>query len=175
MTTKEQERKALEQIRRIVAELGDDSYVGMAFEGCFEIAESNIECDFGCSLKQENDALLKKVDNMRAKNVELAGKIDMLQQTIKNQNDSIDGIAAELKKAKHRALYPSLYITIRNDYSKRIETCRALMAQAANTMADVDPRDIAFAAAVKEYRARRAEIDSAEQIIAELDRISKEQ
>lgn len=50
--TKEQERKALEKIRKIVADLGENSYIGMAFEGCFEIAEENIENDFGCSMKQ---------------------------------------------------------------------------------------------------------------------------
>ena len=51
--TKEQERKALEKIRKIVEEIGGaESYIGMAFEGCFEIAEENIENDFGCSMKQ---------------------------------------------------------------------------------------------------------------------------
>ena len=52
MTTKEQERKALEKIRKIVEELGENSYVGTAFEGCFEIAKENIENDFACSMKQ---------------------------------------------------------------------------------------------------------------------------
>lgn len=52
MTTKEQERKALAQIRKIVEGLGADSYVATAFEGCFEIAESNIENDWACSMKQ---------------------------------------------------------------------------------------------------------------------------
>lgn len=56
MSTKEQERKALEQIKKIVAGLGSDSYIGMAFEGCFEIAEENIENDFGCSMKQRVEA-----------------------------------------------------------------------------------------------------------------------
>ena len=45
MTTKEQERKALEQIKKIVAGLGEDSYIGIAFAGCFEDAENNIEYD----------------------------------------------------------------------------------------------------------------------------------
>lgn len=54
--TKEQERKALEKIKKIVEELGEDSYIGMAFEGCFEIAEENIENDFGCSMKQRAEA-----------------------------------------------------------------------------------------------------------------------
>ena len=39
MTTKDQERKALAQIRKIVEGLGEESYIGIAFEGCFEIAE----------------------------------------------------------------------------------------------------------------------------------------
>ena len=38
--TKEQERKAVEKIRKIISELGEDSYVGTALEGCLEDAES---------------------------------------------------------------------------------------------------------------------------------------
>ena len=53
---KEQERKALEKIKKIVTDLGEDSYISMAFEGCFEIAEGNIENDFGCSMKQRAES-----------------------------------------------------------------------------------------------------------------------
>lgn len=52
MATKEQERKALEQIRKIVAGLGEESYIGKAFEGAFEDAESNIDNDFWNSWKE---------------------------------------------------------------------------------------------------------------------------
>jgi hypothetical protein len=45
MTTKTQEREALEQISNIIAGLGDDSYVGTAFKGAFDYAEQNIEND----------------------------------------------------------------------------------------------------------------------------------
>ncbi len=58
--TKEQERKALAKIRKIVEELGPGSYIGTAFEGCFEIAESNIENDFACSMKQRWEAIEKE-------------------------------------------------------------------------------------------------------------------
>lgn len=50
--TKEQERKALARIKKIVEELGEDSYIRMAFDGCFEVAEENIENDFACSMRQ---------------------------------------------------------------------------------------------------------------------------
>lgn len=53
MATKEQERKALEEIRNIVSELGEDSYIGKAFEGCYEIAEENIENDFWISMEDK--------------------------------------------------------------------------------------------------------------------------
>lgn len=59
MATKDQERKALEKIRKIIEELGQDSYIGTAFEGCFEIAEQNIENDFACSIKQQYEAEFK--------------------------------------------------------------------------------------------------------------------
>ncbi len=49
--TKEQERKALANIKKIVEELGEGSYIGMAFTGCFETAESNIENDFADSMQ----------------------------------------------------------------------------------------------------------------------------
>lgn len=62
MTTKEQERKALEKIRKIVEELGENSYVGTAFEGCFEIAENNIDNDFACSMKQRAEGAEKNVE-----------------------------------------------------------------------------------------------------------------
>ena len=56
MATKAEERKALEQIKKIVEGLGDDSYIGTAFEGCFEIAVQNIENDWACSMKEKVEA-----------------------------------------------------------------------------------------------------------------------
>ena len=51
MTTKEQERKALELIKRTIENLGENSYIGTAFAGCIEDAEENIENDFALSMK----------------------------------------------------------------------------------------------------------------------------
>ena len=54
--TKAQEREALQKIRRIVEGLGEDSYIGTAFAGCFDIAESNILNDFACSMKSRAES-----------------------------------------------------------------------------------------------------------------------
>lgn len=57
---KEQERKALAQIRKIIDELGKDSHIAAAFDGCFAIAEDNIEKDRVYSMKQRAEAAEKK-------------------------------------------------------------------------------------------------------------------
>lgn len=66
MATKAQERKALEQIRKIVEGLGEDSYIGKAFEGCFDDAESNIDNDFWNSMAQRYKGMLgKEIENAK--------------------------------------------------------------------------------------------------------------
>lgn len=70
MVTKDQERKALAQIRKIVEGLGEGSYLSFAFEGCWEKAEENIENDFACSMKQEVTALEERIEK-QAKDIEL--------------------------------------------------------------------------------------------------------
>lgn len=65
MTTKAEERKALEQIRKIVEKLGDNSYLAMAFDGCFEMAEENIENDFGLSPRDKWEHLESELEEAK--------------------------------------------------------------------------------------------------------------
>lgn len=82
MTTKEQERKALDKIRKIVEELGSDSYIAMAFEGCFEIAEENIESDFGCSMKQRADRAQQDADEFKRAGEYYAAEAEKAQKEV---------------------------------------------------------------------------------------------
>lgn len=77
-TTKEQERKALEKIRKIVFDLGEVSYLKMAFDGCFEIAESNIDNDFGESPK----------DNLECAEKEIKERDNRIEQ-LSNENETL--------------------------------------------------------------------------------------
>ena len=61
MATKEQERKALEQIVKIVESLGENSYIAMAMQGMVEDARENIENDFGLSMKDRVETEKKKL------------------------------------------------------------------------------------------------------------------
>lgn len=73
--TKDQERGALEKIKAIVEALGPDSYIGTALEGCFEIAEENIENDFACSMKQRAEAVVVENTRLKEKVKELEDKL----------------------------------------------------------------------------------------------------
>ncbi len=93
MTTKDQERKALEQIRKIVEGLGENSYIGMAFEGCFEIAEDNIENDLGRSMKQRCRSAEKE-------SAKLANDVVRLQKTNRVLMEENENIARKYDKEK---------------------------------------------------------------------------
>lgn len=110
MTSKEQERKAVEQIRKIVAGLGENSYVGMAMEGALEDAEQNIEYDFGCSYKQRYETEAKALDgaNSRlAKERETSDKLrqelDLSRDTLKSERDRANKFIEMYKEACNSA------------------------------------------------------------------------
>lgn len=64
MTTKEQERQAIEKIRKIVEGLGENSYVGFAMEGVLELAEENIRDDTAYSMKRSAE-IAQEQDNLQ--------------------------------------------------------------------------------------------------------------
>ena len=98
MTSKEQERKALEQIRKIVDGLGEGSYVGTAFEGCFEIADENIRNDFGCSMKQRKEAAEAAEDGLR----EQCHKKDDQIKALKADNERLAKAHDNMSAANNR-------------------------------------------------------------------------
>lgn len=61
IATKEQERKALTQIRKIVEGLGPQSYIATAMTGVFDLAEQNIEYDAALEFPEQIDSLQKQL------------------------------------------------------------------------------------------------------------------
>ena len=107
MTTKEQERKALAQIKKIVEGLGEDSYIGTAFEGCFEIAEENIENDWACSMKQRWETAEQACDLRREEayklqeELELTKKeLELAKKSMKQEQDRTNGLWDRLKETE---------------------------------------------------------------------------
>ena len=90
LATKEQERQALEKIKKIVDDLGEGSYIGMAFEGCFEQAENNIDFDFGGSLKIDLEDAKKEISKKAEQVKSLMGSVDDLTVKLDNAMKEIE-------------------------------------------------------------------------------------
>ena len=119
MTSKEQERKALEKIRKIIAELGADSYIGIAFDGCIEDAEENIENDWACSMKERVETLERNLQGERERIANLLEIIDSKEVEIKALkeeasilNQRREEMAQEWRRAKEAELEARREITI---------------------------------------------------------------
>ena len=83
MATKEQERKALAQIKKILAGLGEESYIGQAMNGVLEDAEQNIDNDFWNSWKDRyeyRDAECERYEKELEKATERAKEAERKQQ-----------------------------------------------------------------------------------------------
>lgn len=116
MATKDEERKALEQIKAIIAGLGEDSYVGAAFTGCFALAEQNIENDFlitiesrivvaeektkreqekACALRKELDVERKRADDWEKAANKIKEKWRTAENGLLKLNDSFNKLENE--------------------------------------------------------------------------------
>lgn len=126
VSTKEQERKALEQIRKIVESLGEDSHVAIAFEGCFKDAERNIEKDFACSMKDRYEFEVKRNGELTEKITNLNRKISNLEDDIKQLTRQIDIIQAnnEEEYNKLSAEYSRVWNSVEEANERREEAER---------------------------------------------------
>lgn len=163
MTTKEQERKALAQIRKIVESLGEDSYVGDAFEGCFEIAEENIDNDMACSMKSRADMFEEKAERLEKALAEmttkLTGQIKATEINHETAKTHIADLEHEISLMKKKALPDEERCEILRYLGHRSTAIEKSMASTADMIADMsdNPSDAAFTSAVKSYKEEREE------------------
>lgn len=87
MTTKDQERQAIEKIRKIVEGLGENSYVGFAMEGVLELAEDNIREDTACSMKKRAEIAWERADKAEKENKDLKKTVEKRGATISEMLD----------------------------------------------------------------------------------------
>lgn len=97
MTTKEQERKAVEKIRKIVEGLGENSYVGFAMEGVLELAEDNIREDAAYSMKKSAEIAWEKATKEEKENKDLKKTVEKREATISELNTELCNARAEAK------------------------------------------------------------------------------
>ena len=153
--TKEQERETLEKIKAMIAELGPQSYLAAAFDGCFEDAEQNIEDDAAYSMKarleiqaQQAAERAYEIDRLKADLAAAQSKVDTLQS-------QFDFASQHIKKLERQQLPTWLHGSIYSLVAEEVGIAQKQMEQSAETMAHYadTPQDIAFVNAVKSYRA----------------------
>jgi len=110
MMTKQQEREALERIKNILADAGADSYIGMAFAGCVEDAESNIENDWALSMagrwqnaEQKLEAVKAEADGLRAEREAMRAELDKYNAEVEKLRKSAENLNSR-RSEEHTAL-----------------------------------------------------------------------
>ncbi len=154
MTTKEQERKALAQIKKIIDSLGENSYVATAFEGCFEVATQNIENDFACSMMQRAESAEKKAAELTSENRELKATI----QKIKDETSATFTILQEkIKSLEALNIGPDYICDLEDLVNEQIYTAETKAAEAAETIVtwSDNPASNAFKTAVSLHRSMK--------------------
>ena len=172
MTTKDQERQAIEEIRKIVEGLGENSYVGFAMEGVLELAEENIREDTAYSMKRRAEIAEEQTDELKEE-----------IKTLKKRNETIHRVEIENKDAAAR-------LSLENERLRKeikenqipeelMHECYCMaydkeagaqkkMEQAAAAIKGEDTQSFA-----KEYQAQKSSRRRYEKIMQQLDKIEK--
>ena len=167
--TKEQERETLEKIKAMVAELGPQSYLKTAFEGVYEVAEMNIDEDAAYSFPGRVDILEEQLREMGSKYNAARSDVEVLRSQLDHAQEQADAL-------KKQQLPVWLHSAVYGLASEELATSKARMEQAAETMAYYAeaPQDIAFAEAVKGYRAAKERREVCEQIVKGLEALTED-
>lgn len=151
--TKEQELKALEKIKKIVAGLGENSYIGMAFEGCFEIAEDNIGNDFGCSMKQRAESSEAKAEKYK----------EMYENALKDyeaEKRTVEELEQKVLTLEEAGTIKTLLIHNKTVAAKRAEESARIIVEFADT-----PDSAEFKQAVQDNRHNKQLVEESGKLI----------
>ena len=164
--TKDQERETLEKIKAMVAELGPQSYLATAFEGCFADAESNIENDFGDSMKARWQSAVEEVERLNAKLKQAERGIEELIQKDDERKAALEKMAAR------QVMDTDLVHLIRlaEEDLAAAEQRRDAAAQDIVTYAD-DPASDQFRQAVAAHRNASSSVEAKKERLARLNSI----
>lgn len=172
LTTKEQERKAIQKIRKIVNDLGETSYVGFAMEGVLEIAEENIENDAAFSLKRQLELAETREKERDIQNKALKEEIADLEVVIKKHVESERALQLKIQNMEREsALFPEdlaqeLYCIVTEEKRKaQLEMENAIDNMLEKVIAKEDGSEEAG-----EYLGWKEKRDNYKKIIDSLDR-----
>ena len=100
--TKQQERDTLEKIRKMVEQLGPDSYLATTFEGCFDLAAENIDNDWACSMADRARNAEKRVTELEGKLSEAVKDYEAAHAVAKEKDAEIARLKARIAELESR-------------------------------------------------------------------------
>lgn len=178
IATKEQERKVLAQIGKIIDGLGENSYVGTAFTGCFDIAADNIENDFGNSLQAKLDnayAQVARVDNERSA---LASENKKLKEMLAEASERLQNMAEEHIVEKRQISKKILPPAVLQDTTKLFQEIQketeAEIIVVSQTMCLNDPAGAVFAKALQRNKVLLGRYNKISAILLDLETFDKQ-
>ena len=157
IATKQQERDTLAAIMKMVEELGPQSYLATAFDGCFEDAESNIENDFGDSMQRRWENSMEELSAAKEEINRLKAEVAAAQKKEETLQGQFDFASQHIKKLERQQLPEELRHDLWMMVTSEAEASRARMAEAADKMAAGadNPGCVLFKESVARYRAEK--------------------
>lgn len=166
IATKEQERKALEKIQSIVDGLGENSYIGSAFQGCFEVARDNIENDFGCSMLNRATIAEDTIREMQAEIAGLNAERERQDAEVNKLRKRLDDITNAIPTSEDINDMQALMLGLENEESEKARKAGEAIIQAADK-----PGSQEFQDAVRENRQAAARMKKYDRLYDILDNL----
>ena len=162
MMTKQEERAALAKIEKIIKAAGPDSYIGMAFAGCCEIAADNIENDFGESMQARVHAREKELREVKEMLYREQNDNELLRAANKKRHDELEELRNQFKAARAMQIPADLYKLVWLAVDSHIERANRRIAECVENLVQFAeaPKDIAVAhalASLSEAHAKKAQ------------------
>lgn len=175
MTTKEQERQAIEKIRKIVEGLGENSYVGFAMEGVLELAEENIREDTAYSMKRSAEIAQEQTDELKEEIKTLKKRNETIHRAEIENKDAANRLSLENERLRKEIKDNQIPEELMHEcycmaYDKEAGAQKK-MEQAADQMAAIKGEDAQSFA--EEYQAQKSNRRRYEKIMQQLDKIEK--
>ena len=167
--TKQIERDALAEIRKIIEGLGKDSYIGIAFDGCLEDAENNIASDFADSMKGRYESAKADADHWHTKYKELLDDMGKLEEA---SDKELEDCHTEIESLKAKVLPDETRYALAGIVEEEKEAARVLKESLAAQIAELadDPDSDEFKNARNEYRKQKTRYEKMESLAKNLAR-----
>lgn len=154
ISTKDQERKALARIRKIVESLGPDSYIATAFIGCFDDAEENIENDFALSMNDRWQHAKQQLEEVNQTLTEAEAKAERLKAEVKHLKKENDELALRLPTVDDITDCIALAIDKVSEYEQQISAAATRIVELAS-----EPASPEFRQAVTDHRNTKSALE----------------